>query len=147
MHDDKDRQVVSLSGQPIYHHDEPAPFSAPQGEAFIDEISDHIEGHLGPIDKVFHEIVSDTVHIDVHVVLPNDGFDGIRLVTSGMSDLPMTVPDGSTSPQYAELMISLPADWKLDQINTELSGGTFEFTHRDHRLKCRDGVKAVADSV
>ena len=111
------KKIVSLSGQPIYHHDEPTPFSPPQGEEFLEEISSHIESHLGAISTVFHELVSDTVHIDVHVVLPNDSFDGVRLVTSGMSDLPMTVAEGSDCPEYAELMVTLPANWKLDQAS------------------------------
>jgi hypothetical protein len=115
MTGEKAKNVVSLSGQPIYHHDEPSPFSVPQGEEFIEEISNHIVRHLGPVPTVLHEIVSDTVHIDVHIILPNEHFDGIRLVTSGMSDLPMTVPDGSGCPEFAELLVTLPAHWKLDQ--------------------------------
>lgn len=115
MSDLKEKSIVSLSGQSIYHHDEPAPFEAPRGEEFIEEISNHIEQHLGPIDTVFHELVSDTVHIDVHIVLPNETCDEIRLVTSGMSDLPMSVPEGSGRPKFAELMVTLPPHWKLDQ--------------------------------
>jgi hypothetical protein len=112
-------EVVSLSGQPIYHHGEPAPFTVPQGEECIAEISDHIEQHLGPVSTVFHEIVSDTVHIDVHIVPPTDSFSAIRLITSGMSDLRMTVPEGSGCPEFAELMVTLPAHWKLDQASFE----------------------------
>lgn len=108
-------KVVSLGGQPIHYHDEPAPFAAPKGEEFIAEISDHIEQHLGLISSVFHELVSDTVHIDVHVVPASEDFPAVRLVTSGMSDLPMTVPEDSGFPEFAELMVTLPADWKLDQ--------------------------------
>jgi hypothetical protein len=112
---EKTADVVSLSGHPIYHHSEPLPWSAPQGEEFIQQISEHIEKHLGPVASVFHEIVSDTVHIDVHFVKPTPDFPYIRLVTSGMSDLPMTMPEGVSASPYAELMITLPADWKTDQ--------------------------------
>ncbi len=112
-------KVVSLSGQPIYHHDEPAPFAPPQGEEFIEEISEHIERHLGAISTVFHEVISDTVHIDVHIVPPNQDFAGVRLITSGMSDLPMAVPEGLEGLRFAELMLTLPADWKLDQESFE----------------------------
>ncbi|MGZ3159870.1 MAG: suppressor of fused domain protein, partial [Burkholderiaceae bacterium] len=82
-------------------------------------ISDHIERYLGEIETVLHEIISDTVHIDVHIVKPSADFPYIRLVTSGMSDLPMTVPAGSGAPEYVELMLTLPADWKLDQKSFE----------------------------
>ncbi len=109
--------VVSLSGNPIYRHGDPTPFAAPQGEEFIEQISDHIERHLGPVDGVFHELVSDTVHIDIHIVKPTAAFPYIRLVTSGMSDLPMSTPEESDAPQYVELMMTLPADWKTDQAS------------------------------
>lgn len=111
--------VVSLSGNPIYRHGEPAPWSAPQGEEFIQQISDHIEQHLGPVDAVFHELVSDTVHIDVHIVKPTAAFPYTRLVTSGMSDLPMSTPDEMDVPRYVELVMTLPADWKTDQSSFE----------------------------
>ena len=37
------------------------------------------------------------------------------LITSGMSDLPMTTPAGADLPRYAELIISLPPEWRLTQ--------------------------------
>jgi hypothetical protein len=112
-------EVVSLSGNPIYRHGDPAPWSAPQGEEFIQQISEHIERHLGPVDTVFHELVSDAVHIDVHIVKPTAAFPHIRLVTSGMSDLPMSTPDEIDAPKYIELMMTLPPDWKVDQSSFE----------------------------
>ena len=112
---DGESKVVSLAGQPIYQHGAPAEWQPVQGEECIQQISDHIEKHLGKIETVFHEIFSDTVHIDVHWVKPTDEFPFNRLVTSGMSDLPMATPSKSSAPRYAELMITLPADWKLDQ--------------------------------
>lgn len=119
MSSEKENNIVSLSGQPIYHHEEPSPFKMPEGEEFIEEISNHIEQHLGPISSVLHELVSDTVHIDVHVVPPNDRYNGVRLVTSGMSDLPMSVPEGRGRPEYAELVVTLPPYWKLDDNSFE----------------------------
>lgn len=64
-------------------------------------------------------MASDTVHIDVHFVKPSAEFPFIRLVTSGMSDLPMTTPPEVAVPRYIELMMTLPADWKLDQSALE----------------------------
>lgn len=110
-------KLVSLSGDPIWVHDEPAPFQAPQGEMCLEEISAHIAQHLGPVETVFHELVSDAVHIDVHIVLPTPESACVRLVTSGMSDLPMTVPENLGAPRHAELMMTLPPDWKLDQAS------------------------------
>lgn len=110
---------MSLSGSPIYRHGEPAAWEAPEGEEFIEEISAHIETHLGPVETVFHEIVSDTVHIDVHFVKPTAVFPFVRLVTSGMSDLPMTTPEHPDIPRHVELLITLPPDWRLDQKSFE----------------------------
>lgn len=101
--------VVSLSGQPIYQHGEPTPWAPPAGEENVEEISAHIERHLGPVDSVYHEILSDTVHIDVHIVKPTESFPFHRLVTSGMSDLPRDhllragpPPPGRDGPQTAQ---------------------------------------------
>lgn len=107
--------IVSLSGDRIFHHNEPSPFQAPMGEMCLEQISAHIEQHVGPIETVFHELVSDTVHIDVHILKASPGNPYCRLITSGMSDLPMTTPEGRDVSRFAELMITLPAGWQLDQ--------------------------------
>ena len=118
MSSNKSGEVVSLSGAPIHHYDEPSGWEPAQGEICLEEISAHIEAHLGPVAWVFHEIVSDAVHIDVHVVLPTADFPYTRLVTSGMSDLPMSVGHADT-PRHLELVATLPGDWKLDQASLE----------------------------
>ncbi|MEU8002165.1 suppressor of fused domain protein [Catellatospora sp. NPDC049111] len=74
-------------------------------------IDRHIEAHFGPIAYVWHEMVSDLVHVDVHVVEPTPDRPFYTLITSGMSELPMAAPEGYS--RYAELMISLPADWPM----------------------------------
>lgn len=122
MADKPESKVVSLSGQPIYLHGEPAPFEPPKGEECIEQISAHIKQHLGEIAWVFHEIVSDTVHIDVFFIKPTEDCPLVRLVTSGMSDLPMSVPDGTDSPKFVELVMLLPPDWKLDQESFKNEG-------------------------
>lgn len=119
MADKIETEIVSMSGSPIYRHGEAAPWQAPKGEECLEQISDHIEKHLGKVETVFHEIVSDTVHIDVHFVKPTSEFPFVRLITSGMSDLPMTTPVGSDAPQFVELLTTLPADWHLDQKSFE----------------------------
>jgi len=115
MSDEVTGKVVSMSGAPIYKHDAPTEWQDPQGEVCIEQISEHLEALLGGIETVFHEIMSDTVHIDVHFIKPTEDFPFIRLVTSGMSDLPMTIPENADVPQYVELMITLPGTWKIDQ--------------------------------
>lgn len=86
----------SKSGAPIYRHENftPKEFQPATGEGSLEEISDHIEKYVGKIDMVFHEIVSDQVHIDVHWVKPTEERPFHTLITSGMSDKEMTTPDG-----------------------------------------------------
>lgn len=79
----------------------------------IERISQHVEQHWGKIDTVYHEIISDLVHVDVHWVRPNANRPYHTFVTSGMSDRPMTVPVGAEDFRYGEVMLCLPADWKL----------------------------------
>lgn len=105
----------SESGSPIYRYEESQKkeFEIASGESSLEEISDHIEKHIGKIDMVFHEIISDQVHIDVHWVKPTKEKPYHTLVTSGMSDKPMQPPDGVEGCQYAELSICLPEEWKI----------------------------------
>jgi hypothetical protein len=116
---DQDQPETSPSGAPIYRYEgvEPAPFELASGdEDTIAAISDHIERHLGPIAGVFHELISDQVHLDVYIVAPSADFPFYTLVTSGMSDRPMAVPpeaDPDEAPPYAELCILLPSTWPL----------------------------------
>jgi hypothetical protein len=85
--------------------------------ATIELISNHIEKYIGPIATVFHQKVSHYVHVDVYVVAPTEKRNYYTLVTSGMSDIPMTVPDGVKASAYAELILCLPPDWPF--ITTE----------------------------
>lgn len=83
----------------------------------IEAISNHIERHVGKIDMVWHEVISDLVHIDVHQVRPTDERPYWTLVTTGMSDLAMTTPEERVDWAYSELMICLPKEWKLGEAD------------------------------
>lgn len=111
----------SESGSPIYRYQESDrnDFQVPSGEGNLEEISNHIEKYVGQIDMVFHELISDQVHIDLHWIKPTEERPFHTLVTSGMSDRPMTTPDEMSDFQYAELSICLPADWKLSNEDFE----------------------------
>lgn len=110
---------ISPGGSLIQLRGQEKAFEPARGEAHLEQISAHIERHLGPISSVLHEIVSDTVHIDVHVVPATEDVPYLRLVTSGMSDLPMTLSAGVEAPQYMELMLTLPPDWPIRQQDWE----------------------------
>lgn len=108
-------QEISPAGVPIFRHDERKRDFAPATEnsQTLQAISEHVEKHIGEIDHVFHEIISDLIHLDVLVVKPTKERNYYTLVTSGMSDLPMTVPEGAEQFRFAELMLCLPSDWPV----------------------------------
>lgn len=111
----KEENLVSMSGAPIFRYtDGEKEWEAPTGEECIEEISNHIEQYIGEVSMVFHELISDTVHIDVHHVKPTPERPFHTLVTSGMSDLKMSVPEGVGSTRYMELMVTLPEYWQID---------------------------------
>lgn len=109
---------VSEGGSPIYHYkdDEEKGWRPPQAYGvFAEEITKHFEGLFPDREEtVFHEIISDLVHIDVNIRKPNEKSPFYVVYTTGMSDLPMTMPEGYETRedlQYAELFIFLPPTW------------------------------------
>jgi hypothetical protein len=114
MPDDIER---SEAGDPIYRHEpRERDFEFASGDPNdIARIEEHIEAHIGKADSVFHELVSDLVHIDLHLVPPSGERDFHTIVTSGMSGRPMNAPAVASEYRYAEMMMALPADWPLRQ--------------------------------
>lgn len=112
-----DEQPTAKDGTAIYRHEQrDREFEMAVGDSEnIEAISDHIEAHLGPIKMVFHELMSDMVHIDVHWVKPTKHRPWHTLVTSGMSDRCMTVPDPVREYERAELCVQLPREWKISE--------------------------------
>ena len=110
-----DQPQRSNSGAPIYRHAASEREFAPAvgDEKNIEAIGSHISRYVGSPDMVFHEFVSDLVHVDIHWVKPAPEHNYHTLVTSGMSDRPMAAP--SPSLRYAELLICLPPNWLLTQ--------------------------------
>ncbi|MDG4767995.1 suppressor of fused domain protein [Solwaraspora sp. WMMD406] len=107
---DESRGSGVLRHQPL--HDG---FVAAHGsqQVFADAIGRHISDHFGPVEFVSHEFVSHLVGVHIYVVAPTEKRPCWTLVTSGMSELSMTVPPGHDISPYAELTLSLPADWPL----------------------------------
>jgi hypothetical protein len=90
-------------------------FRSPEtGGEHVDELTKFLQEFLGPNEIVWHEIVSDKVHVDVLPFPPTADRPFWTFVTSGMSDLPMNVPESvedADDLRYAEMVISLPAEW------------------------------------
>jgi hypothetical protein len=97
--------------------------ATPEHEAAsLEQIEEHIEKYIGPIETVYHELVSDQVHLDLLWVKPTDKHPYHVFVTSGVSDKPMTVPEGLEDFRHAELMIVLPKSWQFDEKSLEDEG-------------------------
>lgn len=80
----------------------------------MEAIDRHIARHVGQVENVFHELLSDLIHVDVHIVRPTKARPWITLVTSGMSERPMHPPEEVEDFDYLELAICLPPQWPLD---------------------------------
>lgn len=114
---------VTPGGSPVYHYDElgEQELRTPkESGVYASEVEARFEELFpGRESKVLHEIVSDLVHIDVHVMWPTPEQNFFVVYTTGMSDLPMTPDRGIPAEQrkdleLAELYLFLPGDWPLD---------------------------------
>jgi Suppressor of fused protein (SUFU) len=84
----------------------------------------HLDHSFGSGERrVFHELFSPTVHVDVHVIPPSAAFPLVRLVTCGMAERPMTVPSEFSYSPYAELTIALPPDWPIRKMTRKRRAG------------------------
>lgn len=110
-------QETSASGNPILRHEpRETPLTAPRHEGRnLGAIEAHVEKYIGPIGTVYHEVVSDLVHLDVLVIPATPSRPYHVLVTSGASDEPMNTPDGMEDFERIELLVMLPASWRLDE--------------------------------
>ncbi|CAI6086371.1 suppressor of fused domain protein [Cohnella sp. JJ-181] len=111
------KEEVSAAGSIIYRHeaqDRPIAY-AEEDSHYLERVTQHVETHIGPVTSVLHEIISDHVHLDVLLVAPTPSRNYYTLVTCGMGQRPMTVPEGAEAYRYAELLLCLPADWPLSE--------------------------------
>lgn len=118
------KQEVSPGGSTIYRYGEleDKGLRIPEHTGvYIEQVEKHFASLFPDREtRVLHEIVSDLVHIDVHVMWPKEGQDFFVLYTTGMSDLSMTIPD-EVKPEHrkklelAELYMFLPGDWPLSK--------------------------------
>lgn len=117
------KDKVTPGGSPIYRYDKQGDeIHIPQN---VGVYAGEVEGRFeelfpGRDSRVLHEIVSDLVHVDVHVMWPTPEQDFFVLYTTGMSDLPMTpdrtIPEEERKDlELAELFLLLPGGWHLSK--------------------------------
>ncbi len=100
----------------LQHEDKDRDFQPPEEHARnLEDIEAHLEKYIGPVETVYHEIVSDLIHLDVLYIPPTPERPYTVLATSGVSDLPMSVPEGLEDRARAELLIVLPESWPLSE--------------------------------
>ena len=107
---------ISEGGSKFIQHTNPVnPQLTPpdMSSSSMEAISRHITEHVGDPSNVFHEVVSDIVHIDVHIVAPTADRPYYTLITTGMSDLPMSAPERFSQFRYSELLLCLPVSWPM----------------------------------
>lgn len=126
----------------LMYEDDERKWQPPQESCvYLEEIERYINGIYAPDGdegSIFHEILSDLVHIDVHVLPPAGERDFTVLYTTGMSDLPMTMPkEFEDAAQYerAELVMFLPADWQLGKTGEVDSNLPDEYFWPIHWIK------------
>lgn len=105
----------SKGGSRIYRHQaQDRDWAAPE-HADAEVIEQHVERSIGPIEMVYHEIISDLVHVDIYWVRATEERPFHVLVTGGMSAMPMTLPEGVEASPFAELVVLLPPSWPMEQ--------------------------------
>jgi hypothetical protein len=115
----EDREVTP-GGSEVFRHEEPQGEPPIETDApVLDVVQDHVEKHVGPVEMVFHEIVSPYVHLDVLHVAATDERPVETLITCGSSSRPMAVPEELGAPRFIELMVCLPGGWKLSSEDFE----------------------------
>jgi hypothetical protein len=83
-----------------------------------EEFDAHVARFLGEDYVVWHELASDTIHLDVYMWAPTPDRPFYTFVTSGMSDRPMTTPHGAREQgvtDLAELVVCLPEGWPVPE--------------------------------
>jgi hypothetical protein len=93
---------------------EPKPATASGPKSLSEQIVAYFAEHFGPVQaQALIEIVPEGPPIAIHVIPPAEDRKHLTLFTTGMSEQPMTVPEGSEDFRFGELYIQLPAPWPL----------------------------------
>jgi len=117
--------------------------------SLADEIREHVQAHIGPVQELaLTALVSGPVPVTVNVVPAMGGRKHLTLVTTGMSAMPMRVPDGRSDFRYAELMVRLPRGWRLssDALAEPAYNWPIDWLHRiaNHPFESRTWLTPYA---
>jgi hypothetical protein len=80
-------------------------------------VFNYFKQHFGQPEKLsLIEIVPSGIPITIHCIPATRDRSVVTMFTTGMADVPMTVPAGMENYSRAELFIQLPADWKVREL-------------------------------
>ena len=123
------KQEITPGGSNVYRYGERQDDGVLHLPDEVGTYAQEIEEHFAKVfpghrHGVFHEIMSDYVHIDVHILEPTEDQPFYVVYTTGMSDLPMTLPpdikkSAKMDISRAELYILLPGDWPLGDLGPD----------------------------
>ncbi len=105
-----------------------------------DGIVEHMQGHLGPARRVFHDrLPYDELPIDVYATSPTETHPWQTLFTVGMSYVNISKPAKANCPEdftkNLELMICLPPEWDLSKPDDSACyWPVFWLRHAAHRI-------------
>lgn len=107
-----------------------------QRPEFAEAIDQHVSRYFGRVASVWHELASHLIGVHVYVVPPTDERPFHTIVTSGMSDRPMTMPAAHGVAPHAELMMCLPPEWPIDTdcLNDDQAGWPLRMLKQVARL-------------
>ncbi len=118
--DEQEPEEQPQTGRVQRHEDLAAVAGLPEGQWRYDQtIRGHIEACWGNCEVLCEDAEQFYVRLRVYLVRPTSERPFYTLITSGMSDRPMTVPQGAEEYRLAELVISLPANWRIDKLNSQ----------------------------
>ncbi len=81
------------------------------------EIIKFIEENFGRIEKIYQDVGYDDLYLDVAQINPTKEKPYYTIITLGMGEHKMYNQNNENFSSFAELMISLPPDWNLDDEN------------------------------
>ncbi len=112
--------ATSSAGTNTYEYSNPKDFELVIGDSdYIDTVTNHVEKYVGKVDNVFHELVSDKVHVDLILVKPTEERNYWTVVTCGMGQRRMKVPEEVKDYSRMELCMTFPPDWPMSQESFE----------------------------
>jgi hypothetical protein len=84
-----------------------------------EQFIEHIEQNIGKIDKIFNN-VSNLYNLELFYIKNSEKYNCQIIITHGISNKEMNVPDDIKDYKFAEIILFLPKDWKIEENNFKI---------------------------